>query len=77
VRCVRRARDHSPRDRLAGGGRRAIERLEVRDDVGIGMAPVIDREAGRATRDEADDDDELPARIPKHAPTIARAPDPR
>jgi hypothetical protein len=41
------------------------------------MAPVIDREAGRATRDEADDDDELPARIPKHAPTIARAPDPR
>ncbi len=77
MRYVLRACDHSSRDRLAGGGRRAIEHLEVRNDVRIGVAPVIDREAEGAAGDEADDDDELPAGIPKHASTIARAPEPR
>jgi hypothetical protein len=41
------------------------------------VAPAIDREAGRAAGHEAEEDHELPARVPEHAPTIARPLDPR
>ena len=62
-------------DRCAWRGRArlgAIEGLEALDQLGLGATPVIDAEAGARGTGEEQDEQELMARVERHARTIAR-----
>jgi len=64
----------APRGRLPGRRRRrAIESLEIRDDIGVGTPPAIDGKPGGADHDHDREQHELTSRVREHAATIARA----